>query len=364
MTGGRSARASERGALSILSAVVFVGAIAGAASAASSTVPFIAPNSPPAYVPNGSTWVPRRDTLGTSDATPQSVGTLCKPNVGTPTSAPSGLDAAVSATNGLVVSNEGYWSFDRSNPAGCASVSVTTWDSTLSPPSGTTFSDPRVVYDTHASKFIVVLHTHITTVAGPFAAAGDYLWLVNFNSSAVVTGSRPVYDASIVPISAAAPEVLKDLSVGFDKDYWLLAYDRTSSGTLSGEVARIDKSSEFWVDSAVTVPAHTVAPLVLDTSTTDYFLAVDTTAKNQIWRIAPDFVTPGSTVTSPITVTAFDLPPTVTQSNGTTLAADDGNFHAPTIQIGTSLWNVHTVGVDGHARDSASTSSARARRRR
>ncbi len=344
MTGGRAARARGRSTLWTISTAVFLAAIAGSASANEAASTFIAPDSPPSYVPEGSTWVPQRDNLGAAalagDSTPQSIGTLCKPNVGTPTTPPSQLDVALSPTTGIIVSSQGYLTFLRSDPAGCATKSFSAWSTLFTTaPGDAIFSEPRVIYDSHVDKFGVAI-----LVKSPGAST--------FQLYIAIAGSDGVAASAVaVPgIIVSGSNVLQDLSLGYDINVWLVALDYTASGTLYGAMLALNKTTGAQVGAVVTTVSHPVAPIVLDNAATGYFLAVDTSAKNQIRRIVPNFSTGFPDSTTAISVTAFDLPPAVTQSNGATLAADDGNFHAPTVQIGTSLWNVHTVGVGGHAR--------------
>ncbi len=317
------------------SAALFFCATIGAASA-DTAPPFIAPDSPPAYLPDGSTWVPRRDGLGTAgdESGPQTVGTLCMPNVGSPTTAPSQLDGAVSPSTGIIVSGEGYMTFDRSNPAGCASTSFTGWASLFGVASAT-YSEPRVIYDSYAGKFVIaiIVKDVPNSISSVYAAASSdgTTWTTHLISSETL------------------PYVKQDLSLGYDSSHWLVAVDYTTASNLKTEYIAIDKTTMTLASAFSSVPApHSVAPIVLDGSTTDYFLAADTTAKNRITRVTVDF---GASLSGTwIAVTPFDLPPTISESSGGTLLPDDGNFHAPTIQIGNSLWNAHTIRVDGHAR--------------
>ncbi len=131
----------------------------------------------PAYqgapIPDGSTLVPSRaefdKSLGTAaptDASPQAVASsLCQPTVagGGPTTSPSSVDVAIGPSSGVVVSNEGYLVFDKTDPTngttGCPRDFTPLIDNSLFGSlvnAGTTIYSPRVAYDPHSGTFLIV----------------------------------------------------------------------------------------------------------------------------------------------------------------------------------------------------------------
>ena len=336
-------------ALGLAFAALSGGNVALAASADAGASGFLQAASPPAAVPDGSTLVPSRqqfdESLGiaapSDAASPQSTttGSNCIPNFGSPSTGPSYVDGAVGPTKGIIVSRLGYLIFDKSNPAAVdCTGAFTSWDTLfggLSYCFGCDFSDPqpRVIYDPDDGLFVL---------AALGLDGGDtFLNLATYAG----TGSPSNVTGTTV---ASSPDTVDHLSLGYAQGYWTFAL--TVHGS-SGDVGRVefnDTGINFHKPLG-SFPANIVAPVVLDNSGIGYYLAADTSSGSSVTRVAVNFAA-NTASTDTITVPAFSAPPPVTQSNGQKLDPGDGSFRSPTYQSGTSLWNVHTVNVDGHAR--------------
>ena len=328
-----------------------VGALAGSdLAAAGSPQP-----DPSITIPEGSTLVPSRAEfdkalgIGTSTATettPQSVttGTTCGPNFGSPSTGPSYVEGAVGVTQGVVVSQVGYLIYRKS-----ATYLAPDCLGTYSPWSdlfgtGKTYSEARVVWDAHIHAFVLAVLSADDTTGDRdlnFAFYSESPNPADAPATPTVSTDSPFYTAdSSVTVSK--------LSLGYAAGYVLFTVDlKVGAIPTTGSAIRYDGTNVFQLHP---LPAGSVAPLILDGATTAYFLAVDTSSGSQIKRTAIELDNFGSANSDTITVPAFAAPPAVVQNNGATLNAGDGSFVSPTYQFGNSLWNVHTVNVDGHAR--------------
>ena len=302
---------------------------------------------PAIAIPAGSTLVPSRaefeKSLGiapAADASPQAMaGVACQPDTGTPTTSPSSADIAIGPSKGVIVTNEGYKVFDTSTPSGCATGSLTslkTFFSSLAPAGTETLFSPRVAYNPALGRFMII------ALATDTASTDKYLYRAistdNTASSWAFYRSVPSNDVG---------ETLSPPTLGFSAGRWLAVV--TITGTTNRSLLyNFDPASPGIYYTTVNPTLNLVAPRILDSSTTAYFLAIG--GSTSVTRVPYDVTTDIASTATSITIPAFTAPPAVTQKNGKTLNAGDGNFLSPSIQIGNSLWNVHTVNVDGHAR--------------
>ncbi len=305
----------------------------------------VAASGPPVAVPDGSTLVPSQADfekgLGVApsvgDTLPATASALCAPNVGAPTRSPSSVDVAIGPTTGVIVSNAGYLTFSKSNPADCANHTLTSLDlffaSAVTHSTGV-FSNPRVVYDPHIDRFVMIALSPDSSFP-----ARQYLYHA-VSTDNTGTSWTKVEDGEFL-------DEINSFTLGFAQGYSLIVESSTAGNTATVTyIYDTSPSSTGSFGSSDFVNA--VAPRVLDNSTTAIFLGVGS-GGSAIKRVSYTVGTSTDSVDA-ITVPSFSAPPKVTQSNGQTLDSGTGNFVGSSVQIGSSVWNVQPVGVDGHAR--------------
>jgi hypothetical protein len=147
---------------------------------------------------------------------------------------------------------------------------------------------------------------------------------------------------------------------GFSGKRWLVTLNETSNGiTGTGAILSINKAPTLS-GSATTVKCvnallpDIAPPIVRDTSLRAFFLSTGAGPGSTIRRYKLQTgVTPANDVVvndGPISVPAWASPPRARQPNGALLDTGNGGFFAASIQIGTTLWNVHTIKVGNYAR--------------
>ena len=292
-----------------------------------------------------STLVPPRaafeESLGIAPAAdaPQAIpGPACVPDTGTPTASTSSADIAIGPAKGVIVTSEGFAVFTVANGNACASVSFQTLASffgTLSPAPPGPLLSPRVAYNPHVGRFLIM------ALARDSATGANYLYL------AISTNDTASSWSLAVSLVSSGDYALSP-TLGFSAAHWLVTMKLLGSGGSNSILYRIAATDVGIHSTKYPLPANTVAPRIMDTSTTAYLLAIG--GSTSVTRIQYDVTTNTTSATPDITIPAFTAPPPVVQKNGRTLNPGDGNFLSPSIQIGSSLWNVHTVNVDGHAR--------------
>ena len=340
MTSGLKARAG--GHCFLLFVLTALGVpMFGDVAAAQTLGPLPQVEGPPPNIPWGSTWVPTRQQLEANLAppsdgsAPQTLVSPCFLQTGTPTVAPASTSAAVSATNGVAMTNAGYRIFDKSTSATSCPVALSpltdvfgnTWD---------TISGPHIIYDTFKGVF----------VAAALVTSGVHTY-VAYNSS--INGSGSLWETPHA-VSASASSATH-VVVGYNKDHWIVTHDHTVLGVEGTFLMVIAKTAPFTSFFNADLPsgAGWVPPVIRDNATEAQFLRVDGTSGNLIQRDVFNLDTLVGT-TSTIAVNSFTPPPPVAQPNGQKVNPGDGRFLGPSTQIGTSVWNVQPIGVDGHAR--------------
>ncbi|MBV9571102.1 MAG: hypothetical protein JO056_07670 [Alphaproteobacteria bacterium] len=94
-----------------------------------------------------------------------------------------------------------------------------------------------------------------------------------------------------------------------------------------------------------------VPPNVFDKNRTAYFVGISTLVSISRFSLKvekhQDVADDDLVATPDINIPFFNFNPAAVQPNGFHLYSGDFAFHAPSVQIGKSLWNVHQIGDDG-----------------
>jgi hypothetical protein len=139
-----------------------------------------------------------------------------------------------------------------------------------------------------------------------------------------------------------------------------------TSNNVTAAILSIDKTASL---NLTNTPNNTVAvycfnglqsnlapPIVTDTGTTAYFLSPGGSGFGSSIRsygLTPSAKGPfNDQLTGPVSISvpSWSAAPQAAQPNGQKLDTLDGRFQSASIQIGTSLWNVHTINVGNFAR--------------
>ncbi len=273
----------------------------------------------------------------------------CIPTVPAGTNQLSGVNGAVSDTTGIIVSNQGFWIFDKSNPGACAGNTLVALDDSrlFGTPPGVALHSPRVIYDTQAHRFVIVA---LSQASGP----GDTYLSAIISKTSSPTLAAGQWDAPIAYSVGSSADTADLPQIGYTQDDWLftaeVAFGGSGAGTFATYVIEQNKDEVTKLSFSLTHPTDVqwVPPQVLDSSSTAFFATVDTgtTSAIEIKSVAvPGGPSPGSSITVP----TFAVPLAVTQSGGQKLDAGDGRFLGPSIQIGSALWNVQPIETGGHA---------------
>lgn len=142
---------------------------------------------------------------------------------------------------------------------------------------------------------------------------------------------------------------------------WIVTANVFSAQATLGAVLSIDKATTLSGETTYVrcfrgLSPNPIAPIVLDSSATAYVLSAGSGSGRSIARYQLSMSGSGAaifdrlTTTEPVDIDAWAAAPDAAQTNGRKLETLDGRFQSPTQQFGDSLWNVHTINVDGFAR--------------
>jgi len=222
------------------------------------------------------------------------------------------------------------------------------------------FSDARVIYDFASQRFFI-------SAMGVNSETQDtFLYFAVSTSNTAAAWRIFRIGIKVGSKRRCIPSLNNSWGVpnpGVNTNRWLIAAERFAPGSgVSGSIMSLEKEPTL---GSLGVPKfkcfnglenQLVPPIVRGTATTAYFLSVGAVSGNSIRRYALDtagavdqdsIIGGGPTLVS---IPAWTAPPYAPQPNGQRLLTSDGEFLAPTIQVGPFLWNVHTINVNGKAR--------------
>ncbi|MFL5258148.1 MAG: hypothetical protein ACJ8AS_00210 [Hyphomicrobiales bacterium] len=287
---------------------------------------------------------------------------------------PSDIHGAVSPSRTVVVTNDAVGVYRRPDCTTLGRVSLEDFfRNTFHIPQSQGIFDPRVLYDRTNKRFMITAESSddfnfdqfqyiaVSTNANatdwfqyqiqlsrgknffcklkptgfwdyPSAGQSANRWFITANDfpegEPEEGGSSPRASATFVPRSA------------------LLSISKEPS--LSGDTISIKCFNDLRFNLA--------PPIVLDHSTSAFFLSPGGIGQGEHitrYRLdSPKANATSDTLTSAgaIKVAAWTAAPNAPQPNGQRLDSLEGRFQSASIQDGTSLWNVHTINVNGFAR--------------
>lgn len=300
---------------------------------------------------------------GDSEPDPAAVAVNCTTNVAAG-NAPSDVHGAVGPTRLVVVTNSHIGAYDKTTCAG-SQVSFATFFAPVGT-AGQSLFDPRVVWDGATARFAVTVESRNTVnsdqyqylaVSQDSTATSWWLYRIRLSEGATTFCKR-------------APGTFWDYpNLGSDAARWYIAgtdFGNGAVGSNAGAVMSIEKAPSLTggvvrIRCFTSISAtHLAPPIVQDGATTAYFLAPSTGIGSSIRRFAltpsqdqggfPANLTDTFSETPAISVSSYGMPPDAEQPNGQRLDTIDARFQSATIQLGTSLWNVHTIASNGRAR--------------
>jgi hypothetical protein len=278
--------------------------------------------------------------------------TNCPTNTGN--AFPSDSHGAAGPTNIIQVSNVDIGVYDKTDCTIVSRVAFTTFFAAFGIPGTEFLFDPRVVFDPAVNRFFVEAESRNSSNTDQFQyfavskdSSGTSWWLYR-----VVLSQGANFFCK-----QAANSFWDYPNVGFNNARWFITANDFGT-TVPGAILSIDKVPTLSGVSPVTIscfksqPANLAPPIVLDGSSSAFFLSPGSGSGSSIARRRLDVSPAGpasDTVasTTAITVPAWTAAPGAAQPNGLTLDTLDGRFQSASIQIGGFLAQVHTVNNGG-----------------
>jgi len=294
-------------------------------------------------------------------AQPPALFTECVTNAATGF-APSDIHGAATPTNLVVVTNVDISVRNKSNCALISGVSLKTFFNNFSIPATQTLFDPRVLFDRLHSRCLV------TVESSDSSNSDQFLYVAASTSSSCTSWRRIRFVLSRVSTNSrfckALPSDFYDFpSTGYMGTRLVVTSNLfPSAGGGNGTIMPIDLTALLGTATVnascfrTGLPTN-IAPAVVSSSavTQMFLLSPGSGSGSSISRrrLNVSASGPGSdtlSTLSSISIPAWTAPPDAAQPNGQRLDSSDGRFASATKQIGSSLWNVHSVGVGGFAR--------------
>jgi hypothetical protein len=288
----------------------------------------------------------------------------CTGNAST-SGAPSDSHGAVGKTAYLEVTNVDIGVYSRTGCTKLLGKSLKTFFGITD--SATTAFDPQAAYDPVKDRFVITAETERTNSTDQY----QYFAVSKTNNAA---GAYWVYK---LRLSDSTGTFCKKASTDF-WDYPHLGYNNSgtsgstakwfltanvfpTSGAAYAAIMTIEKPPTLTGGSATlrcygtdtfAVQFDTAPPIVRTTGNLAYFLSTGSGSGSSLKKYTID--TTANTIAGPSTIplpASWTAPPAASQP-GTTQKLDtlDGRFQSASVQIGTTLWNVHAVNVSGRAR--------------
>ena len=302
------------------------------------------------------------DQAADSDiAQPRAILRECQANYVTGGEAPANPQGAVSALRLVVTTKKEIAVINRNDCSTISKLFVPSFFALQFPAAASqSFKSARVIYDFGSQRFFLS-----AMAVAPDGKDTFFYFAVSTSNTAAAwrifrIGLKVGGAARCIPTVDGA---WGSPNPGVNSRRWLVSGTQSSpQGRVSGSIMSLEKEPTL---SIIGMPkfhcfngldAYLAPPIVRGTMTTAYFLSVGAVSGNTVRRYALE--TAGAVVDdtiigggpTAINIPAWTAPPEVPQPNGQELFASEGEFSAPTVQVGPFLWNVHTVNVNGKAR--------------
>jgi hypothetical protein len=300
----------------------------------------------------------------TSGSSPKPVSVNCTMNVSTG-SAPSDVHGAATPSNIIEVTNRDIMIRNKNTCALVSSMSLKTFFSGFNLPAAESLFDPRVVYDRLAGRCILIVDSRNS------GNTDQFLYVASSRDSSCTTWRRIRFVLSRV---SPAHLFCKGSAANF-YDYPNLGYNNTravvTSNNFTSATGSFTQATLLSIDKAALHGTATVfarcfrggslpfsmAPAIQGDFNSSMFI-LSTGAGSGFTmrrlRLTPSGSGSGMADTltslSSILIPGWSAPPDAAQPNGQKLDTLDGRLQSASKQIGSVLWNVHTINLSGRAR--------------
>jgi len=292
---------------------------------------------------------------------PRALFTECVTNAATGF-APSDIHGAASFTNLVVITNVDISVRSKTTCALISGVSLKTFFNNFAIPATQTLFDPRVFFDRLHSRCLV------TVESSDSANTDQFLYVAASTSSSCTTWRRIRFVLSQVSTGARFCKALQSDFYDFPNTGYMgtrlvvTSNNFPSAGGAYGTIMPIDLTALLGTTRVTAscfrtgLPTNNAPAVVSSSAVTQMFiLSPGSGSGSSISRRRLNVSTSGpssdtlSTLSS-ISISAWTAPPDAAQPNGQRLDSSDGRFATATKQIGSTLWNVHSINVGGFAR--------------
>lgn len=292
---------------------------------------------------------------GAAEAAPRAVLANCTTNIPTG-SAPPDIHGAASPSNLVVVTNRDIGIYSRATCGIVSRVSLASFFGSFSIPTSESLFDPRVLYDRPAGRCIVLVESRNS------GNTDQFLYVAASTNSSCTSWRRIRFVLSRVSpaalfCKAAASDFYDYPNVGYNsRRIVVTANNFPTAGSTYGSVISIDKTALYGTATVTAACFRSglgtnLAPSIVgDASTSLFILSPGSGSGSTITRRRLDTTTNTLVSTASISIPAWTAPPDAVQPNGQKVDTLDGRFQSATKQIGSNLWQIHTVSVGGFAR--------------
>lgn len=264
--------------------------------------------------------------------------------------APSDIHGAATPTNLVVVTNVDIGIYRKSDCTVVRRIGLKRLFGAFGIPSTTTLFDPRVLYDRPAQRCLV------TAESSDSSNTDQFLYI-----AASRTNTCTSWNIFRLTLSSGASFFCKNAVTDF-YDYPNAGYNRDSlvvtsnnfGSSVVGTLLSIRKaglysgvgSTAFCFNNLAT----NVTPAVVAGTGSSLMYILSPQTSGSILRLRLDTSVPSLVGTASIIIPAWGNPPKAVQPNGQIIDTVDGRFESASKQIGSSIWNVHTIAFGGFAK--------------
>jgi VCBS repeat-containing protein len=263
------------------------------------------------------------------------------------------ISGAASNTHLVVTTNDSIGVYRRSDCAVLFGATLKSFFAAAAPTENETLTEPRVIYDFDSKRFFVVAISHNAVDTNQrllYAVSRD-----SAGSSWRTANSIILSQGASFVCKTAANSRWSFANAGVNRRRWFVtANNLPASGAATGAILSLDKAKTLVGQVAQfkcfkNLQIDIAPPIVRDTNANAYFLSTGRDQGTTIrrWRLntAGSVATDALSATSSITIPAWKTSGAqfARQTNGCAVLVGDGRFGSPSIQVGSFLWNVHTI---------------------
>lgn len=278
-------------------------------------------------------------------AAPEGITKECSTNVATGF-APSDIHGAAAPANLVVVTNVDIGVYRKSDCGVVSRVPLKTFFGAFAIPATTTLFDPRVLYDRPGQRCIALAESRDS------GNTDQFLFVAVSTTNACTSWRRyrlTLSSGTSFFCKNAVTDFYDYPNAGYNRDALVVTANNFGASVV-GSILKFDKPA-LYSGAGGTVycfnnQTTNITPAVVSgtTSSIMYILSPKTTGSITRLKLNTGSTPPTLSATASISIPAWAVPPKAVQPNGKIIDTIDGRFQSATKQIGTSLWNVHTIG--------------------